>query len=605
MCKIIRFRYTKCYRPSDAGDDYDEHTPENLCDGGVEELKLPCFVEVCDKHKDGVPQYTFPFTGWANESSKCEPSVKICYLPTYCAAHREAMSRNDLPMPVDDNIHTEPELPLEEFVWHIPRVQWKDLSFRMVDWNPEPRKVPLDHPSSPKTQSTFNPEDGGVINAFYDAEHWISADGRPIDLLENHYDDADINDRPAGPRTRRPAMPSLESKPPQGDQNPGSQSTQPGVQPTNSQESSQAHVSQGQPSYNRFQESQSSIKTTHPAAPLSGNPFGTWREASKSRLSALDSSASDGSSSSSPSGRGTMAQTFMNHLKKRKRGYQPRGSSRTKPSSVPATQTSVQSAARLRRLLLERVPRLDTDIPGGLSDVSYTGQHRDPEQTAVEMSPDEVNQAWETLIKVYQNGERDFSPFSYPRQPVLRIRLLLRSGPRDSTSPTISTPVGPESIRRSVASQSPSPDQDAAPQGHEVPDDDNEDEEEQKPPKRLKLIMRAATPVAKIHHMNLRSRAPKPAPTTTPTPASMQPNGPVARTVARGRAGTAARAGTRAKFTKTTNKGKSAATTKNKVRQGTRIQKKKKKTTPPAPGPGPMTRARRRAQGAQLHAGLP
>ncbi|OAL38806.1 hypothetical protein AYO20_02012 [Fonsecaea nubica] len=303
MCKIIRYRYTKCWRPADAGEDYDEHDPKNLCDGGVDSQKIPCFTEVCNQHEDGIPRYQYMFGDFLNEPPKCNPTVEICYVPTYCALHRQQMVCDGIPVPVDANIHTEPEAPLPDFTWHIPRVPLRDPGFRMVDWNPEPRRVPLDQPPiSPKTQATFNPQQGGVINAFYDPEHWVSADGRPIDLLENHYADPDVNDFPAFPRIKGPAMPPPGPPSSQDIQTPGPQSVQTESQLANSELPSQCNGLQGQPQHNNPQNEQQTLSSvtedTPLPAPSSGYKFGTWREVSKVGRSSGGSSSSDSSASS-------------------------------------------------------------------------------------------------------------------------------------------------------------------------------------------------------------------------------------------------------------------------------------------------------------------
>ncbi|KIW74728.1 hypothetical protein Z517_11498 [Fonsecaea pedrosoi CBS 271.37] len=303
MCKIIRYRYTKCWRPADAGEDYDEHDPKNLCDGGVDSQKIPCFTDVCDQHEDGIPRYQYVFGGFLNEPPKCNPTVEICYIPTHCALHRQQMVCAGIPVPVDANIHTEPEAPLPDFTWHIPRVPLRDPGFRMVDWNPEPRRVPLDQPPvSPKTQATFNPEQGGVINAMYDPEHWVSADDRPIDLLENHYADPDVNDFPAFPRIKGPAMPPPGPPSTQDMQTPVPQSVQAEPQPANSQLPSQCNGSQGQPQHSNPQNEQQTLSAVTGDIPLpallSGNMFGNWREVSKAGRSSTGLSSSESSSSS-------------------------------------------------------------------------------------------------------------------------------------------------------------------------------------------------------------------------------------------------------------------------------------------------------------------
>ncbi|KIY02584.1 uncharacterized protein Z520_01049 [Fonsecaea multimorphosa CBS 102226] len=740
MCKVIKYRYTKCFRPEDAGDDYDEYDPKNLCDGGgLEHMKFPCTIEVCDKYEDGIPPYYHEWPGWENEATKCKPTVELCYLPTYCAAHRQAtIHYKNLPNPADDNIHTEPEQLPEDFTWHVPRVQWKDPGFRMVDWNPEPRKVPLDQPNvSPKTQTTFNPEHGGVINAYYDAEHWISADGRPIDLLENHYDDPDINDRPVFPREKRPAMPPPEALPPQDDQNSRLQSTQSGLQhtdsqelspteppepsptesqeashpdsqepsstdsqgsshtdsqassPTNSQASShtdsqassptnsqgsshtdsqgssptnsqgswhadsqepsptnsqqpstsdsqeppQPNGSQAQFQYNLSQIAQQALDSMQPAAQLPRSVFGTWRETSKSRRSA-DSSSSDSSASSSSS---------SSLSKKRKRGDEqeavlPISTSPAQLAFPTRTQTPVQPeepqsssrerspsskdtfpfarSSRLRKLLLEKLSRLNTDIPReALLDVPHDDQHGnllqqddDPawgwvaevmkqyaeeqekewEDELERLGPaekqkayaDKIEQVWEALITSYESGELRFSPFEY----------------QDSPHPP------PPKRRKLNARRAAAP----ATRTHQ-----------------MRLRSSGASTATRTHHMNLRPRAP---------PAPVQPTTAAAR-AARGR-GRAARAGTRGRGIVWRNGAAQSANVvvlvdNSKPRGGSRVQKKKAAasaqrapaaaqrrsrgraalrnaatSTATATGPGPMTRSRRAAQGAQLFAGL-
>ncbi|OQU95157.1 hypothetical protein CLAIMM_01402 [Cladophialophora immunda] len=610
MCKIIKYRYTKCYKPADAGEDYDEHDPRFLCDGGVEIAKIPCFVEVCDKHEDGIPRHHFPFRGYVNEMPKCQQTVEFCYLPTYCASHREHLQQNGQPIPPDDaNIHTEPERPLGDFVWHIPSIPWKDPGFRMVDWNPEPRRVPLDRPeNSPKTRSTFDHEEGGVINAFYDAEHWVSADGRPIDLLENHYDDPDINDRPAFPRMKGPAMPPQGSMPPQDGQNPGPQSTQPELEPANSQVQSQVNPSQGQSQYNITPRAQQTlgpaIGDAQPAAPPSRPMFGTWREASKSRLSSEASSSSSDSSASEPSpGRPKITLKLrMNQLQKPKEGDQP------------GTRSPAQSSSR-------------TTTTAG-------------------------------------NGTGSPEPSRPPtKEDDIYLSEMLSGAPLSSTLPSSvqARPASPSSTQTLVQTEEPlssRPQGPPSPQGRTSPD--GEEGEEQGPPKRRKLNSgRAATTVAQPHHMRLRSRgtraatvgapgtrtatnthgmrlrprAPRPPPAPAPAPAPAQTNNPAART-GRGRTRTAGRAGTRGAKGTSNAKGKAKSTTqKTQPRHSNKAQKKTKKpktqtqtrtqrqprrqaalnqagpstTQAPAPstsGLGPMTRARRVAQGAQLANGL-
>ncbi|EXJ67053.1 uncharacterized protein A1O5_09699 [Cladophialophora psammophila CBS 110553] len=344
MCKIIKYRYTKCWRPADAGENYDERDPRNLCDGGVEHLKLPCVIEVCDKHEDGVPRHDFGAENFEKEDPKCEPSVEFCYLPTYCAAHRENMAQENRPIPADDpGIYCDPKLPQDDFTWHIPRVQWRDPGFRMVDWNPEPRKLPLDRPKfSPKTRSIFDSEDGGIINAFYDPEHWTSADGRPVDLLANHYDDLDVNDRPGCPRLKGPAMPLPGSQPPQDAQTPGRQTSQPEFQPTNLQVRLQSKGSPGQPRQNSPQGAPQASGSTMGGAELAAlaalDPFGTWREQSQSRLASASSSSSSGSSPSLTSfSRPSPAVLYLDNFERRKRADQPGSPSPIEPSPYSTT----------------------------------------------------------------------------------------------------------------------------------------------------------------------------------------------------------------------------------------------------------------------------
>ncbi|KIW89023.1 uncharacterized protein Z519_10508 [Cladophialophora bantiana CBS 173.52] len=736
MCKIIKYRYTKCWRPVDAGENYDERDPRNLCDGGVENLKLPCVIEVCDKHKDGVPRYDFGCEHFEKEGPSCEPSVEFCYLPTYCAAHRENMAQENRPIPADDpGIHCDPKLPQDDLTWHIPRVLWRDPGFRMVDWNPEPTKGPLDRPNySPKTGPIFNPADAGVINAFYDPEHRISADGRPVDLLANHYDELDVNDRPACPRLRGLAMPLPRSQPPQDAHTPGRQTSQPEFQFTNLQVRLQSKDSPGRPRRNNplgaLRASDSTMGGAKPAAFAPLNPFGTWREQSQSRLASDSSSSSSGSSPSlTSSSRPSQVGLYLDHFEKRNRAHQPGSTSPIEPSpcstatahsrakspvpspfstdgeDVPSseilsgtpvtstqlfsevastspvwpafptrTQTPVQPGgswspwlensvpsegppsfarcSQLRMLILERMPRLDMEIPERRFCRFGDRQQGGLEWVTFGISPDERELEWDTLINAYRNGERDFSRFNYPRPvpdvplspiqtlawnlPSLQPSTSLNPGPaggfpsRQSESLTFiqSLPGGDKNESGPAVSQSRSPVQDARPQKRESPND--EDEEEQRTAKRRKLNTGgAAAPVGSTHHMRLRSRGAGPA--RVDHAMNLRPPGPKAAPAptqpVQRRASTATRAVTRGKGPSKT-KGKSKSPAKVKPRSGNGVPRKtqsrgraalpqsqrqvatsqagrsRQSANSSTSRRGAMTRSRRAATGSQPNKGL-
>lgn len=65
----------------------------------------------------------------------------------------------------------------EDIVWYVRQTPYIDPLFREVDWNPNPRQVPLDSGEvSPKSQSTFTNTPAGVVNAEYDPGEWKLVD---------------------------------------------------------------------------------------------------------------------------------------------------------------------------------------------------------------------------------------------------------------------------------------------------------------------------------------------------------------------------------------------------------------------------------------------
>ncbi|KAJ9604091.1 hypothetical protein H2200_011614 [Cladophialophora chaetospira] len=82
--------------------------------------------------------------------------------------------------------------------FHVAQIGWRDPWFRMPNYNvTEPRENPMDQQNnvSPKNDQTTHQasEQTGIMNPHDSPLEWVDADLRPIDFLENHYDE--MNDR--------------------------------------------------------------------------------------------------------------------------------------------------------------------------------------------------------------------------------------------------------------------------------------------------------------------------------------------------------------------------------------------------------------------------
>ncbi len=192
---------------SDAGPDYDEFLPVNLCDGRPTEgsIKTPVIIDVCEKH-DAVPKYDVD--GARLVSLNCTPEVEIVFIRGKCRLCTELKDGKFFDPFAEENnqIVRKPKLTLMKTglssyqpndgdkTIHIPQIPWRDPSFRMPDYSVAERKTPLEESPPVSPDVAKPPCVSGIVNPEADPEFWVDIDSRPIDFLENHYDT--IGDRP-------------------------------------------------------------------------------------------------------------------------------------------------------------------------------------------------------------------------------------------------------------------------------------------------------------------------------------------------------------------------------------------------------------------------
>ncbi|KAL2415421.1 hypothetical protein ABEF95_006109 [Exophiala dermatitidis] len=200
MCRQIQYVFTHC-----------SHQGLN-CFGNMQ----PMTVELCEAAAArGNPPYP---TGYhAHGLPICSNTIEFRYVDSTCSDHYEPQidengywDRYDPWAPENNQFHSatpaEDENEDEEedeadFTYHVPETPWTNPLFRAIDWNPPPRNVPIEPQlHSPKDQTPIAPHEAGVLDAYYDPEHWQSADGRPIQLLETPDDPpARVLARPPNP----------------------------------------------------------------------------------------------------------------------------------------------------------------------------------------------------------------------------------------------------------------------------------------------------------------------------------------------------------------------------------------------------------------------
>ena len=198
--------------PADAGPDYDEFAPGNLCNGHPYQdvNSAPNIIEVCEKHDGGVPQYE-NYQG----NRKCVPTIEFLYIMGKCRwhganvnSHIDAEKHFDVFAEENNRIVRKPKLRIstnqvssvsravDDYTTHIPQMPWDDLNYRMPNYNPtSPRQHSLDHDNV--SPGAIEPSfETGIMNPEDPPQEWMDADLRPINLLASNYDG--IGDRPRG-----------------------------------------------------------------------------------------------------------------------------------------------------------------------------------------------------------------------------------------------------------------------------------------------------------------------------------------------------------------------------------------------------------------------
>jgi hypothetical protein len=176
MCKEIEWVFTQC--------------DPRYCLRRAQATK-PYQVQPCEAFAHGNPPFRASYAilglphcqGGNLERREVPSKCPRCYAAVVDrekAAGRKPLEWEDYIKTMTDAM----DVP-EDFVWYIRQTPYLDPLFRAVDWNPNPRQVPLDSGEvSPKSQSTFTNTPAGVLNAQYDPRDWQPVDeDRDIVLL--------------------------------------------------------------------------------------------------------------------------------------------------------------------------------------------------------------------------------------------------------------------------------------------------------------------------------------------------------------------------------------------------------------------------------------
>ncbi|KIW54005.1 hypothetical protein PV05_06403 [Exophiala xenobiotica] len=195
MCKIIRYRFTQC------------HTVPEGCIGCIkgDGLTDPIVYELCDIAKGNIQSDLPHLPGYPPRHDKYD-NFKIHRCDQVCDDWREVrqmcahcqrnlfLGGNKAPRPDPwgeaYNVFS-PDKPQNDFTWHVEHCPWQNPFFREVNWNPDPRPVPLDEPPFSPTDTAglmYHHPLVGIVNSYENPTSWESADGRIVDLLDTTHD---------------------------------------------------------------------------------------------------------------------------------------------------------------------------------------------------------------------------------------------------------------------------------------------------------------------------------------------------------------------------------------------------------------------------------
>lgn len=263
--------------------------------------KGPGMIEVCDKHRGDVAEYRLSADETRVESARCVPVPKIIYIRSTCQYHEElkgnkyetqAPENNRLEQIIGGSISTV-DSALDGHTWYVPSLKWRDAQYRMPDYNATPRRYPLDQEDEVSPTSEARPyQPTGILNPRDTPEKWRDADGRPIDMLANHYNE--MNDPASRTASRNLGPVYSASQKAQGA--PQQNDTNQAPQPNNDQ--GQTHANQA-PGASATNGAGAAGGPPPPPPPPPPNPFDRFGGAFRQqRGSSSDSSSSSGSSSS-------------------------------------------------------------------------------------------------------------------------------------------------------------------------------------------------------------------------------------------------------------------------------------------------------------------
>ncbi|KAJ9504102.1 hypothetical protein H2202_000158 [Exophiala xenobiotica] len=195
MCKTIRYRFTQCHT-----------VPEGYagCIKG-DGLTDPIVYELCDIAKGSIQSNPSYHPGYPPRPDRYD-NFKIHRCDQVCDDWREVRqlcahcqrnlflggNKAPRPDPWGEAYNTfSPDKPQNDFTWHVEHCPWQTPFFREVNWNPDPRPVPLDEPPFSPTDATgldYSHPLVGIVNSYENPTSWKSADGRIVNLLDTTHD---------------------------------------------------------------------------------------------------------------------------------------------------------------------------------------------------------------------------------------------------------------------------------------------------------------------------------------------------------------------------------------------------------------------------------